>query len=282
MALKTEKYVNFYTDFAFKRLFGSEINKELLMGFLNALLSEEQPIKDIQYLNSESVGNLEGDRRVYFDVLCINERGERFIVEMQQAEQHFFKDRALFYAARAIQQQAVKGIWDFHLNKVYTICILNFSFDKKNEKFYHHDVVLMEKNTKEVFYDKLEFIYLEMPKFNKKENELETLTDKWLYAIKNIAKLDTRPDSLQEKIFQRFFEAAEIAKFTRNEQHLYVESRKDRWDYENTMQYKYKEGKIEGKTEGKIEDAKGFKEHGVDIAVISAVTGLSIEEIEKL
>ena len=105
-----ERYVNFYTDFAFKKLFGTEINKELLISFLNALLHGREKIEDITYLNAEHLGTQEYDRRAVFDVYCKNEKGEHFIVEMQKGEQQFFKDRSIYYSTFAIREQAPRGI----------------------------------------------------------------------------------------------------------------------------------------------------------------------------
>ena len=204
-----ERYVNFYTDFAFKKLFGTEVNKELLISFLNALLAGEEVIRDITYLNTEHLGELERERKAVFDVYCENERGERFLVEMQKAEQRFFKDRSVFYSTFPIREQAMKGNWDYQLKSVYTIGILNFTFDEDDPNYYHHEVKLVDMKTMKVFYDKLTFIYLEMPKFRKTEDELETLFDKWMYAIRHLPSLLERPKALREAVFEKFFQAAD-------------------------------------------------------------------------
>ena len=192
-----ERYINPYTDFGFKKLFGTDMNKDLLISFLNALLHGEQMVKDVTYLNTEHLGTQEIDRRAVFDVYCENEQGEKFLVEMQKGEQQFFKDRSLFYSTFPIREQAVKGKnWDYELKAVYTIGILNFTFDEK-DGYYHHEVKLLDTRTKEVFYDKLTFIYLEMPKFNKAESELETMFDKWMFVLRNLSGLMERPAALQ-------------------------------------------------------------------------------------
>ena len=118
-------------------------------------------------------------------VYCENEKGDKIIIEMQKAEQQWFKDRSVYYSSFPIRSQGEKGKWLFGLKAVYTIGILNFVFDedKDDENYYHHVVQLMDVNKKEVFYDKLTYIYLEMPKFRKSEDELQDMTDKWLYAL---------------------------------------------------------------------------------------------------
>ena len=191
-----ERYVNFYTDFAFKKLFGTEANKDLLISFLNALLEGKEEIKDLTFLNSEHLGTTEYDRKAVFDVYCENEQGEKFLIEMQKAEQQFFKDRSVFYSTFPIREQAQRGSWNYRLKSVYTIGILNFCFDESDPGYFHHEVKLMDTRTKEVFYDKLTYIYLEMPKFTKSLAELDNIFDKWLYAIRHLPDLLERPKEL--------------------------------------------------------------------------------------
>ena len=179
------KYINPYTDFGFKKLFGTPLNKDLLISFLNSLFEGKEVVSDLTYLNGENLGNGYGDRRAIFDVYCENEQGETFIVEMQKAEQQFFKDRSVFYATFPIQNQGKKGIWDFRLKGVYTVGILDFVFPDHEypQDSLRHEVKLVDVDDKHVFYDKLTFLYLEMPKFTKKEDELETMFDKWLFVL---------------------------------------------------------------------------------------------------
>ena len=286
-----DRYVNFYTDFAFKKLFGTEMNKDLLISFLNALLQGREVVLDVNYLNTEHLGTQEYDRRAVFDVYCKNDKGEVFLVEMQKGEQQFFKDRSIYYSTFAIREQAPRGEWNYELKGVYTIGILNFCFDKEREGNYYHEVKLMETATKEVFYDKLVFIYLEMPKFTKQENELESLFDKWLYVIRNLAALMERPRVLQEKVFAHLFEAAEIAKFSRVERYEYEESLKAYRDWFSVMataelrgeergkEKGLKEGLEKGRIEERLRNARGLKARGVDAEIIAQVTGLSVDDI---
>ena len=172
-----ERYINPYTDFGFKKLFGTEMNKDLLISLLNALFhGEKGEITDVQYLNGEHLGEGYGDRRSIFDVYCMTDDGSRFIVEMQKAEQEYFKDRSLYYSTAAIREQAPKGKWDYHLDEVYTIGILNFMFpgDEYPADSYRHEIKLKDVEDNHVFYDKLTFFYLEMPKFNKQEADHST------------------------------------------------------------------------------------------------------------
>ena len=276
-----ERYINPYTDFGFKKLFGTDMNKELLISFLNALLHGEQTVTDVTYLNPEHLGAREIDRKAVFDVYCENEKGEKFLVEMQKGEQEFFKDRSIFYSTFPIREQAVKGDkWEYELKAVYTIGILNFTFDKKDDNYYHHEVKLLDTHTKEVFYDKLTFIYLEMPKFNKTENELDSMFDKWMFVLRNLSRLMERPAALQERIFERLFRAAEIAGFSKQELYDYEESLKVYRDWYSVISTAEKKGREEGEKKKQQEIALKMKVKGFSTAEIAEVTGLSPDEIE--
>ena len=146
----------------------------MLISFLNAMFHGEQNVQDVTYLNSEQLGDRVDARRAIFDVYCENDKGEKFIVEMQNVYQEFFKDRTIYYSTFPIREQAQRGgDWDFHLNPVYTIGLLNFNFAEglQNAKRWHHEVKLMEVDTHEVFYDKLKYIYVEIPKFDNQERK---------------------------------------------------------------------------------------------------------------
>ena len=277
----TERYINPYTDFGFKKLFGTELNKDLLISFLNALLNGEQEITDLTYLNSEHLGDGYSDRRAVFDVYCQLADGKKFIVEMQKAEQAYFKDRSIYYSTFPIREQAPKGTkWDYHLEDVYTVGILNFVFPDNEypADSFVHEIKLTDVEDKHVFYDKLTFIYLEMPKFNKTEDELLTMFDKWMFALQNLSRLLERPKALQERIFTHLFEQAEIARFTPQERREYQESIKDYWDNYSIMETSFNKGKAEANRE----NACKMKELGISVEIISQVTGLTINEVDML
>lgn len=277
MAEFVEKYINPFTDYGFKKLFGEEPNKDLLLDFLNELLKEEQgQIKDLTYLKTEHLGATEMDRKAIFDLYCENEKGEKFIVELQKTKQNFFKDRTLYYSTFPIREQAKRADWDYELKAVYTIAILDFVFDSDKEEpaKFRYDVKLSDTDTQKVFYDKLTFIYLEMPKFNKSIDELETRFDKWLYVIRNLNKLDRIPDKLREQIFDKLFETSEIAKFTPEQIRSYEDSLKYYRDLKNSLET--------AKEEGKLEIAKNMLKKGFTSGEIADLTGLSKKQIESI
>lgn len=277
-----EKYINPFTDFGFKKLFGTEPNKDLLIDFLNQVLPPIHQIQDLTYLNNEHLGNAELDRKAVFDLYCISNSGERFIVEMQKAKQNYFKDRSVYYSTFPIQEQALRGDWNFKLSAIYTVGILDFIFSEdKHDKEVLHTVQL--KNQKNVvFFDKLTYIYLELPKFNKMEDDLKTGFDKWLYILKRLPELEKRPAALQERVFQKLFEAAEIAKFSKKESELYESSLKYYRDLKNVIDTAEDEGERKGieKTINKV--AIEMLKEGETVSKIAKYTGLTEEEIESL
>ena len=280
-----EKYINPFTDYGFKKLFGEELNKDILLDFLNELLKEEQGlIKNLTYLKTEPLGVSEIGRKAIFDICCENEKGEKFIVELQKTKQNFFKDRTVYYSTFPIREQAKRADWDFELKAIYTIAILDFVFDadKSEPNKFRYDVKLTDIETKSVFYNKLTFIYLEMPKFNKTVDELVTRFDKWLYIIKNLNKLDRIPDKLREQIFDKLFITAEIARFTPAQVLFYEDSLKYYRDLKNSLDTARGEGKIEGKIEEKIEIARKALKKGLSINDIVELTGLSEDEIKGI
>ncbi|MCW5213273.1 PD-(D/E)XK nuclease family transposase [Desulfobulbus sp. TB] len=284
-----ERYINLFTDYGFKKIFGEEPNRNLLLDFLNELLKEEQgEIRDLTYLKTEQLGDTDIDRKAIFDLYCENERGEKFIVELQKSKQNFFKDRTLYYSTFPIREQAERGDWNFKLKAVYTVAILDFVFDedKDQPEKYRYDVKLTDIDTNRIFYDKLTFIYLEMPKFSKNLDELKTRFDKWLYVIRNLNRLERIPDTLREQVFEQLFDTAEIARFTPDQVRSYEKSLKYYRDMKNSLDTAFDEGKEEGIEVGEQKKERqivinGLKQ-GLDVQIIAALTGLSIEAIKKI
>ncbi|NEP12733.1 MAG: Rpn family recombination-promoting nuclease/putative transposase [Symploca sp. SIO2C1] len=297
-----DRYINLLTDFGFKRLFGTEPNKELLIDFLNVMLPPQHTVQDVSYRNNENLGNTPLDRKAIFDIYCESKTGERFIVELQKAKQNYFKDRSIYYATFPIQEQAVKGEWNYKLSSVYTIGILDFIFDDhKDEPELLHTVELKNQKCK-VFYDKLKFIYVELPKFTKTVEELESHFEKWLFLLRHLSKLEAPPLALQEVVFERLFEISEIANFSAVEQEAYENSLKYYRDLQNVVatsrqegieegiakgiekgrQEGIEQGRQEGIQENTIAIARSCKQQGLDIETIMAITQLSREDIEAL
>ena len=284
-------YIDPYTDFGFKRLFGEEANKDLLIDFLNSQLPDHHQIKVLEFRNTEQLGLIALDRKTVYDIYCEGENGEHFIVEMQKASQRWFKDRALFWTSFPIRNQAPKGAvegksWDFQLRAIYLIAVLGFEYDQDEERRkFIRDVQLKDQDG-DLFYDKLRFIFLQMPLFTKKESELKTRSDKWCYFLKHLESFDSIPLIFREPIFERAFEMAAVARLTKEEAFQYEASRMTQWDNYSVVETARFEGetkgRAEGRAEGAVEIARNMKKKGLDPVLIAEMTGLSPNEIKCL
>ena len=295
------KYINPFTDFGFKKIFGEEASKELLIDFLNALIPQANKIIDLKFKNTEHLGLREADRYAIFDIYCENESNEKFIVELQKAKQNYFKDRTIYYSTFPIREQAEKGQWNYNLSAVFCIGILDFTFDdyeNEPEKSEVVHTIKLKNQYGKTFYDKLTYIYVEMPNFNKPEENLSSRLDKWLFFIKNLEDFQSIPSIFSDKIFVKAFEKAELAKFGQEEMDNYESSLKVYRDLYSVIDSAFIEGKSEGIEEGRLEGlqvgrqeglqeskrdmAKLLKDNGAQVDLIILTTGFTEEEINLL
>ena len=300
---KKAKFIDPLSDWGFKKLFGTEANKEILLEFLRDLFPDKR-IEEIAYLNNENQGLSESDRKSVFDVVCRTVAGDRFIVEVQKKDQRYFMERSLYYSTFPVQEQGLRGDWDFRLTPVYMVGILNFTLKHDcpggtaaenggNPKLIHR-YDLRERETGELMTDNLHFVFIEVGAFDRKEEELESVMDKWMFVLKNMARLLDRPEALQERIFRKLFEAAQIAAMPHEEQVLYRDNMMTENDYRNCIDFAreeghasgFAEGRSEGITEGKTEGiasvAKSMKAMNLPMETIIQATGLSQKEVEEL
>jgi len=238
------RYINPFTDFGFKKIFGEEPNKDLLIDFLNELLRDQGVhIQTLSYKKTAHLGATDLDRKVIFDLYCENQQGEKFIVEMQKAKQSFFKDRTLFYSTFPIQEQAIKGEWDYRLKAVFAVAILDFTFkDMDKEKTVVNKIQLLDIKSHELFYDKLAYVFVQMPNFTKDIDELDTHLDKWFYVLKHMDKLDRIPEKIKDKIFEKVFKIAEYSKLNPDERVAYEDSLKYYRDLKNSLDKAFEDG----------------------------------------
>lgn len=292
------RFINPFTDYGFKFLFGREVEKELLISFLNDLLLGEHVITDIQFLNNECQPEIKTERGIIYDIYCKTNTGERIIVEMQNREQPYFRDRALFYLSRAVTQQAKRGHWNFQLDAVYGVFFMNFVMDKDMPVKVRTDVVLADRDTGEVFNSKFRQIFIELPNFTKEENECDTDFERWIYILKHMDTLDRMPFKARKAVFERLEKMASKANMTQEERAQYEKEWKVYNDYFNTLDFAEKKGMEKGMQKGiekgmqkgiekgmekaHIQTASKLKEMGIEYDVIAASTGLSFDEIDKL
>ncbi|MEY8611826.1 Rpn family recombination-promoting nuclease/putative transposase [Parabacteroides segnis] len=304
------KFVNPFSDYGWKKIFGSEVSKDLIISFLNEVIQHEV-IVDITFRNVEMLGLKHDQRRAVFDIFCENEKGEIFIVEMQKSRQKYFSDRVLYYASFAIQQQSmivkekldkepdmIRKRWNYHISKVYVVCVLNYIMDASRPDKYRWDIVRMDRVLKIPFSETLNEIYLEMPKFVLPLQACDTLYKKWLFVLNNIEIMERLPEELNNQIFRKLKSIVEVERMTPDQRLEYELSLSVERDlaaaldtsFEDGMEKGIVKGKAEGLTEGEAKGkteaqrliAANFKKQGVPVDTIAQCTGLSIEEISEL
>ena len=275
------KYINPYTDFGFKKLFGEEANKNLLIDFLNQMLPPHHQVLDLTFQNVEQLPDTSEERKAFFDIHCKSITGERFIVEMQKAKIDFFKDRSLYYLTHPIREQAQRGDWNFELSAIYFIAVLDFWYeDKKKAKF--HRYITLKDQENDLFYDKLGLIYLQMPAFKKTPEELSTKFDKWAYFLKNLEKLEDIPQILNEPVFAQAFDTAEVANFTKEQREDYEKSRLSYIGIKQVTETAEKDGVKKGEEKKEKEMILEMNKSGISIPQIAIITKKTEIEINKI
>ena len=281
------KFINPFTDVGFKRIFGQEINKDLLIDFLNALLQGERQVQDIHFLDKELLPEFEKDRGLIYDIYCTDARGEQFIVEMQNKEHVNFRERTLYYLSQAVARQGERGAdWKFELKAVYGVFFLNFRLTNLPRKL-RTDILLSDRDTHELFTDKMRFIFLELPSFTKEESECETDFERWIYVLKNMETLQRLPFKARNAVFQKLEQIVDIAAMSKEDRMKYDESIKVYRDQLAVMEFERQKGMAEGMAKGMEKGmaegiAKGAHDKQLEIARNLRQMGLSAESIVRV
>lgn len=249
------RFIDPLTDFGFKRIFGSGPNKDLLIAFLNELFKGRKVIRNLVYNPQENSVPSKHYRKTVFDLTCTGADGETFIIEMQRAEQKFFTDRAVFYTSGKLHEQGPKGTrnWDYRLMEVYFIGLMDFNFDHTPPNKYLHRVRLAEEETGQTFYNKLGFIFLELPNFNLEEKDIKTDLERWMYVLRNMRKLEKIPVILHKKIFQKLFQIAEVSNLKKEEYMQYEKNLLDKWTEYSVLKTAEEKGIEKGMEKGKAD-----------------------------
>ncbi|MCS3349006.1 Rpn family recombination-promoting nuclease/putative transposase [Parabacteroides distasonis] len=278
-----EHYVNIMLDGGFKAVFG---DKQVAMDFINAALEGEHKVMDITYLDKELVPELIDERTVIFDLLCEDEDGSKFILEMQNCPQRYFFNRGFYYICRMISRQGETGRdWKYELLPVYGIYLLNFSLPEF--PLWRTDVVLANELTGETFGRiKLKQVYISFERFDLSYEECETPLEKTIYVLKNMNLFDMSPFKEKEAYFRRLLDVANVNALSPKERATYDENLKIYRDWKATMEYAVEEAETKGKAEGErlatLRNARNMKKAGVDLSLIAECTELSLEIIQSL
>lgn len=281
--------LNPFVDWSFKFIFQREVNKDLLIEFLNDLLVGEHRIVELQFRNKEIQPEEKDGRVIIFDILCTDEDGSIFLVEMQNAPQYYFLDRGIYYICRMISEQGQKGKdWKYQLYPVYGIYLLNFKMPPL--KSLRTNISLCDEETGEVVSKKMRHIFLCLPYFKLKAEECKTDFERWIYLLKHMETLEGMPFKAQKTIFSKLLEVADVGTLSKEDRIRYDEALKSYRDYNSCMYYAVNEaskkalekGLKEGELKKAREMARRLKAQGVDPLVIAQASELSLEEIERL
>jgi hypothetical protein len=310
------RYIDPTTDFGFKKLFGNEANKDIIMSFITDVLELQTPLADLRFLDKEQLPEIIEHRSGVYDLFCTDQQGKHYIIEMQRSLIAYTKDRMVYYSTfpppflitkserNGGAEQAPKGgilrvaepadasygkaikktPWDFRLEAVYCIAILGYAFDGSTTAI-NRNSLRNDVPPHELFYDKLRYITIELPLFDesKPEYSLDKHVNKWLYFLNNLPDFDRMPEIFRgDAVFEKAFALAEIANLTPEALREYRRSLKYLWDDYAKLTTAEQKGKKEGKMEGKMEVAQALLQKGSDPAFVAEVTGLSMDQIQKL
>ena len=244
------QFINPFTDIGFKRIFGQEISKPLLLDFLNNLLAGEEHIVNLSFLDKEQPALYEDDRSLIYDIYCETDEGKKIIVEMQNKSQPYFKNRSIYYVSEAIARQGERGSgWNYAIDAVYLVAFLNFCPMDFKQKF-RTDVVLKDKETNDEFSDKIRMTYMQLPLFNKEADECENEFERWIFVLKNMETLTRLPWAAQNAVFKKLEDIADVAALSRQERMKYDEGLRKYRDTISVLQGAREDGYAEGMAQG--------------------------------
>jgi predicted transposase/invertase (TIGR01784 family) len=279
-----KEILNPKVDLAFKKLFGSEDNKDILISFINSIVSEKDKVKEIRLVNPYNEKEFKNDKLSILDIKAQEElTGQWYNIEMQITDQDYYDKRALYYWSRLYTSQMSTGVNYDKLEKTICINILNFECIE-DEKDYHNVYQVLNKESKKQFLDHLEIHFIELKKYH---HELKTLLDKWILFLNEANLLEELPKELKEiPTIEKALNVLEAMSLNPSERESYEARLKWLRDEEMAIKTAERKGKEEGLKEGQLKEklmiARNSLKQGIDVKTISLITGLSIEEINKL
>lgn len=282
-----EEYVDLLSDAGFKAVFCDEDNKDLVIMFINRMLSGERVVRDIEFSSNELFKEATHGKGIRLDLHCIDENGVRFVIEMQKArhdEDFYF--RSVYYAARAYSLQRNEGDHDYFCPPVYLIGIMQGHLQHEDagvSKSCISRYRMENDNPKLIAPATISCIFVQLGFFDKAKEDCVDLVDQWCYCLKHARQMHSLPESFSNPEISTLRQASELALFGRDKRQFYLESKMTQLDINHESYFTGKDdGRIEGKLEGKLEAAKNFLNCGIDINIIAQCTGLSIEQIKSL
>ncbi len=277
------KFADPRTDFAFKKIFGNELAKDVLISFLNAVLSldEAHAIVGVTLLDPYEAPKTKYQQNSFLDVKCLDARGVTYVVEMQVAYVAGFEKRVIYNASKAYANQLLKCEPYPKLNQVISINLLDFIlFDDFGHYLSCHET--REKISGNRYLDEIRYYFIELPKFNKTEAELRDRIEKWIYFIKHARDLETIPEALAEPVFHHAFELANRANMTPKELEAYDDSMTVMRDERGRLEGAEEIGEKRGEKRGVLRVALAMRKNGMESSLIAQLTGLAVKEVEAI
>jgi len=276
LKINNMRFVDVKNDIAFRKIFGNENRKETLVSFLNAVLDfhGDQRIKEVTILNPYQLPKLKGGKVTIIDVKATDQLGRTYIVEMQVGDLDGFEKRVLFYSSKSYSDQIKRADFYRKLRPVIFIGILDF--EHTENKNYISRSQIRDVETGEQTIKDMEFTFVELPKFNKELHELKTLTEKWVYFIKNAENLEVVPDNINDEGLKSAYEEANVQTWTQEELDAYEYA----FMREEDERARLDKAKEEGKEENKIDTV--LKLHGKAKSISEIADLLDISEDEVL
>ena len=293
------KYADLLDDDVFKLVFGRESTKDVMIEFLNQVIPDRK-IVDLEFIDKEMHPVERDAKGVVYDMFCRTDSGARIIVEVQRRKQPFYPERALYYSTFQIQRQVEAGADSYDFLPVYVINILNFKMDKHSDcKDVKTVYRLYEENSHRLLTDRVTFIFIELPKFNKSIDELDgNILEGMYFCFKNMAVLDERPKVLTHDIFSKIFEVSELYNMDQETRDKVIHKMTTERDLRNQMAYARQEAIEEGIAEGLAEGlakglakgieeglakglAKGDLDRAIKVATQMLADGMPVDKIAK-
>ena len=297
------KYADLLDDLAFKLVFGQESTKDVMIEFLNQVIKDRR-IVDVEFLDKEMHPYDRERKSSVYDLFCKTDDGSRIVVELQRRKQDRYAERMLYYSMHQITRQVEAGAGSYDFCPVYVISILEFTLDQNDGCDDVRTVYrFCEEGSGRVLTDRLTFIFLELPKFNKTVEQLDgNVLEGMYFCLKNMQHLTERPEILAHNVFKKIFEVSELLRMDEETRINILSNMTTERDLRNQMEYAKRtaiaeghaegraqglaeglaEGRAEGRSEGLEEVARRMLAMGMDVQQISAATSLTVERIEAL
>jgi predicted transposase/invertase (TIGR01784 family) len=274
------KYADLLNDYVFKLVFGQESSKDVMIEFLNQVI-DDRNIVDLEFMDKEMKSMDREKKDSVYDMFCKTDDDSRIVVEVQRRKQTTYVERTIYYSTFQVRNQVDAGSKDYAFCPVYVINILDFDIDENKgnpavKTVYH----LREDKTHALLTDKLTFIFLELNKFKKGIEDLDgDVLEGMYFCMKNMTRLDSRPQVLDHEVFKKMFEVSELLNMDEKTRSNVIENMTTERDLRNQMDYAKQEGIQEGRAEGRAEG----RIEGINLVIMQMIAkGMTVQQVADI